>query len=51
MPGISVQMKAWAVGTPGPVDEHPLVEVDRIVAVPGPGQVNIEPRRRTWQCF
>ena len=40
MPGISVlQMKAWAVGTPGPVDEHPLVEVDRIVPLPRPEQV------------
>jgi hypothetical protein len=40
VPGISVlQMKAWAVGTPGPADEHPLVEVDRIVLLPGPGQV------------
>jgi NADPH:quinone reductase-like Zn-dependent oxidoreductase len=40
VPGISVlQMKAWAVGTPGPVDEHPLAEVDRMVPKAGPGQV------------
>ena len=42
MPGIAlVLMKAWAVGTPGPIDEHPLVEVARPVPEPGPGQVRV----------
>ena len=37
-------MRAWAVGTPGPVDGGPLVEVERPVPVPGPGQVRVRVR-------
>ncbi len=32
-------MKAWAVDRPGPVDGRPLVQVDKEVPRPGPGQV------------
>ena len=32
-------MKAWAVDRPGPVDGAPLVQVDKEVPQPGPGQV------------
>src|ERR1700723_486566 len=34
-------MKAWAVGTPGPVDSHPLVRVEREVPDPEQAQVRI----------
>lgn len=34
-------MRAWAVGTPGPIDGGPLVEVEREVPDPGPGQVRL----------
>jgi len=32
-------MRAWAVGTPGPVDGGPLVGVERPVPVPGPTEL------------
>ncbi len=34
-------MRAWAVGVPGPVDDHPLQLVERPVPAPGPGQVRV----------
>jgi alcohol dehydrogenase, propanol-preferring len=34
-------VKAWAVGRPGPVDARPLVQVDRAVPVPAPGQIRL----------
>ena len=37
-------MRAWAVGTPGPVDTGPLVAVERPVPDPGPGQVRVRVR-------
>jgi propanol-preferring alcohol dehydrogenase len=37
-------MKAWAVGTPGPVDSQPLVPVEREVPVPGRGQIRLRVR-------
>ncbi|HET9091713.1 MAG TPA: zinc-dependent alcohol dehydrogenase family protein, partial [Acidimicrobiales bacterium] len=37
-------MTAWAVGTPGPIDEHPLVAVSREVPSPGPGQIRVRVR-------
>jgi propanol-preferring alcohol dehydrogenase len=37
-------MKAWAVGTPGPVDSNPLRRIERSVPVPGPGQVRVHVR-------
>jgi propanol-preferring alcohol dehydrogenase len=35
-------MKAWVVEHPAPVDEGPLVLVDRPVPEPGPGQVRVK---------
>ena len=37
-------MRAWVVGTPGPVDTHPLRLVERDVPEPGPGQVRVHVR-------
>jgi alcohol dehydrogenase, propanol-preferring len=37
-------MKAWAVDRPGPVDASPLVQVDKEVPRPGPGQVLVRVR-------
>jgi alcohol dehydrogenase, propanol-preferring len=34
-------MRAWAVGTPGPMDTGPLVAVERPVPQPGPGQIRV----------
>ncbi len=34
-------MKAWIVDEPGPIDDHPLVLVERPVPIPGPGQVRV----------
>ena len=34
-------MKAWVVGTPGPMDDEPLELVDRPVPEPGPGEVRV----------
>ncbi len=34
-------MRAWAVGTPGPIDGGPLEAVERPVPVPGPEQVRV----------
>jgi propanol-preferring alcohol dehydrogenase len=34
-------MRAWVVERPGPIDDHPLVLVDRPVPDPGPGQVRV----------
>src|ERR1019366_8026530 len=34
-------MRAWAVKTPGPIDNHPLVLVERETPVPGPGQMRL----------
>jgi propanol-preferring alcohol dehydrogenase len=33
------QMRAWVVDVPGPITGHPLVEVERDVPLPGPGEV------------
>jgi len=41
---MTAPMRAWAVGTPGPIDRGPLVEVERPVPVPGPGQVRVRVR-------
>ena len=37
-------MRAWAVGTPGPVDGGPLVAVERPVPEPGPAEVRVRVR-------
>ncbi len=37
-------MKVWAVDRPGPVDDGPLVQVDKEVPRPGPGQVLVRVR-------
>ena len=34
-------MQAWAVDTPGPVDSHPLVWLERPTPEPGPGEVRL----------
>ena len=34
-------MRAWAVRSPGPIDSGPLVEVERLIPEPGPGQVRL----------
>ncbi len=34
-------MKAWVVGTPGPMDDGPLELVDRPVPEPGPGELRV----------
>ena len=34
-------MRAWAVGTPGPIDGGPLQAVERPMPEPGPGQVRV----------
>ncbi len=34
-------MRAWVVDRPGPIDEHPLVLVERVIPVPAPGQVRV----------
>ena len=41
---MTASMRAWAVGTPGPVDGGPLVAVERPVPEPGPGQVRVRVR-------
>jgi propanol-preferring alcohol dehydrogenase len=35
------KMRAWAVKTPGPIDTHPLVQIERALPVPGPGQMRL----------
>jgi alcohol dehydrogenase, propanol-preferring len=37
-------MRAWAVGTPGPVDAKPLRRIERPVVPPGAGQVRVRVR-------
>ena len=37
-------MKAWAVDIPGPIDSHPLRQVDRSIPIPGPGQIRVHVR-------
>jgi len=37
-------MRAWVVGSPGPIDSRPLRQVDRPIPNPGPGQVRIHVR-------
>ncbi len=34
-------MRAWAVDRPGPIDQHPLLRVERPVPEPGPGQIRV----------
>jgi propanol-preferring alcohol dehydrogenase len=34
-------MQAWVVDEPGPIDDHPLVLVERPIPTPGPGQVRV----------
>lgn len=34
-------MNAWAVDRPGPIDDHPLLRVERAEPEPGPGQVRV----------
>ena len=38
---MSSTMRAWAVKTPGPIENHPLVLVERDTPVPGPGQMRL----------
>lgn len=38
---MSSTMRAWAVGTPGPIDTGPLVEIERDVPAPGHGQIRL----------
>lgn len=38
---MSSTMRAWAVGTPGPIDTGPLVEIERDVPVPGNDQIRL----------
>lgn len=35
------KMRAWAVKTPGAIASHPLVQLERAVPVPGPGQLRM----------
>jgi propanol-preferring alcohol dehydrogenase len=35
-------VRAWAVERPGPIDDHPLVRVERPDPEPGPGEVRIK---------
>src|SRR5260221_10458656 len=35
------RMRAWAVGEPGPIDDHPLELVERPIPEPGSGQVRV----------
>jgi propanol-preferring alcohol dehydrogenase len=35
-------MRAWIVDRPGPIDDHPIVEVERLVPEPGAGQVRVK---------
>ncbi len=37
-------MQAWAVDRPGPVDEGPLVRLEKPIPEPGPGQVRVRVR-------
>lgn len=37
-------MKAWTIDTPGPIDTHPLLRVDRPLPDPGPHQVRVQVR-------
>ncbi len=41
---MAATMHAWAVGTPGPADGAPLVQIERPVPVPGEGQVRVRVR-------
>jgi propanol-preferring alcohol dehydrogenase len=34
-------MRAWIVDDPGPIDTHPVTQVDRPIPDPGPGQVRV----------
>ena len=34
-------MKAWTVDAPGPIDGHPLRDVDREPRLPEPGEVRV----------
>ena len=34
-------MRAWAVGTPGPIETHPLEAVERPDPQPGPGEIRV----------
>jgi len=38
----SALMAAWAVDEPRPIDQGPLVRVERPIPVPGPGQVRLQ---------
>jgi propanol-preferring alcohol dehydrogenase len=38
---MTTSMRAWAVGTPGPVDTEPLVLLDRELPTPGPGEIRL----------
>jgi propanol-preferring alcohol dehydrogenase len=38
---MTTSMRAWAVGTPGPVDTEPLVLLDREIPSPGPGKIRL----------
>jgi alcohol dehydrogenase, propanol-preferring len=35
------RMRAWVVGEPGPIDEHPLELVDLPIPEPGPGEIRV----------
>jgi propanol-preferring alcohol dehydrogenase len=42
MAASATKMRAWAVGSPGPIDGEPLVEVERPVPRPGPGEILVK---------
>jgi propanol-preferring alcohol dehydrogenase len=37
-------MKAWTVDDPGPIDTHPLKQIECPIPIPGPGQVRVHVR-------
>lgn len=39
--GAAASMRAWVVGTPGPIDAGPLARVERAVPIPGPGEIRV----------
>ena len=39
---MTATMRAWVVGEPGPIDDHPLELVERPIPTPGPGQIRIQ---------
>src|SRR5258708_1035929 len=44
LPTMAAVMQAWVVDQPGPVDDGPLVRIDRAVPEAGPGEVRVRVR-------